>query len=562
MAQLFNQEVVFSLLGGLGLFLYGVKMLTDGLQQASGEHLRKILTILTRNRFSGAMVGFFTTALLQASSATTIMVIGFVNAGLLSLGQGISVVLGANLGTTLTSQLLAYQIGHLALPVIALGALLKLFSRKPRWQTAGEMLLGCGILFLALAILKDAFALIRGDDAFQDVLLALGKNTLVWVLIGSLLTMATQSAAATIGVAISMATAGVLSLEASIALILGENIGSAITTNVAAVGTSLAARRTALSHLVFNGVGVILFLSTLPVFLQIVATISPGDANFVIQSQDQVQRFGGEVGDRPFIARHIANSHLLLNLINLALFLPLVGLLGKTATLLIRGREKLYEAPIRFIDTRVLNTPPIALSQTRSEVLHMMRHTSQILDETFLYLQDGNNRRLASLAREEESLDLLQREITDFLAALSRRAISAETSRSIVTLMQVVNDLELIGDHCEQIWLLEQQRREQKVVFSPAALAEIKQIGGACRDFFHLVATGLDAGESYPVSQARERVNLVERLVEASRTNHITRLGTGECAVQPGLIFNDMLHNFEKVAAHTCSIAVIAGEVR
>lgn len=554
MAQLFSQEVVFRLLGGLGLFLFGMKLLTDALQQVAGEKVRKTLSSLTSNRVAGALLGALTTSLLQASSATTIMVIGFVNAGLFSLLQGITVVLGANLGISLTSQLLALQIAPLALPAIAVGAGLKRFSSSSRLRIGGDLLLGFGILFLGLSFLKEAFVFIRAEESSQLALLAIGDSRLIWLLIGALLTMATQSGVITVGLAITMSFSGLLSLEAGIALVLGENIGSSITTNLAAIGAGLAARRTALAHFLFNAIGVSLVFCLFPLFVELVSSVSPGEANFVIQTQEQSAYFGNAIGDKPFVARHIANSHLLFNILNLLIFLPLTGVLAKATSRLLRGREVISEAPIKFIDRRVLDTPLIALSQARSEVRNMSQRAIQVLDETILYLQDADPRHLPHLIRQEEALDLLQREITDFLAALSRRTITAEASRSVGALMLVTNDLERIGDHCQNLWRLGQKCGERKIVFSPVAQTELRQISVATREFFAAVAAKTLSDDAAGVVDAAEREGEVERLEEVLRNNHISRLGTGECSVQPGLVFIDMLHYFAKIANHSYSI--------
>ena len=262
-----------------------------------------------------------------------------------------------------------------ALLAIGIGAGLKLFSRTRKWVDSGEVLLGFGILFFGLSIMKGAFEPIKGSAEIRHLFLIIGDNHLLGVLIGALLTVIVQSSSATIGITLALASTGLLTFDASVALILGENIGTTITANLAAIGTNLAARRTALAHFLFNVIGVAYMLLFFPQFIHLVDKITGmagiGPADFVVQTQAQAAALACAIGDKPFIARHIANAHTLFNIINTLIFLPLVGLLAKLTTLLIRGREEEMEFHLKFIDNRVLNTPPIALGQARSETRRM-----------------------------------------------------------------------------------------------------------------------------------------------------------------------------------------------
>ncbi|MCK4502208.1 MAG: Na/Pi cotransporter family protein, partial [Desulfuromonadales bacterium] len=301
MSALLNQQLLFGLLGGLGMFLFGMKIMSEGLQKIAGDKMRKILAVLTNNRVIGALVGIAVTAIIQSSSATTVMVVGFVNAGLLTLVQSIGVVLGANVGTTITAQLIAFKITKFALPAIGLGAGLALFSKNKKYVYIGEIVLGFGLLFFGLATMKHAFNPLKSSEEFRQIFLLVGDYKLLGVLIGALLTVVVQSSSATIGITLALASSGLVSFEASVALILGENIGTTITANLAAIGTNLAARRTAFSHFLFNTIGVLYMLILMPIFMKFISSITPGDADFVIQTQAQVASFGGEIGDKPFI---------------------------------------------------------------------------------------------------------------------------------------------------------------------------------------------------------------------------------------------------------------------
>ena len=552
---LLNQKLIFGLMGGLGLFLFGMKILSEGLQKVAGNRMQKILAALTNNRVVGALVGIAVTALIQSSSATTVMVVGFVNAGLMSLVQSIGVILGANIGTTVTAQLIAFKITKYALPAIGIGAAFKLFSRNRKWSYIGEILLGFGLLFFGLSVMKSAFDPLKASEEFRQVFMVVGNNHLLGVLIGAVLTVVVQSSSATIGITIALASTGLLSFEASVALILGENIGTTMTANLAAIGTSLNARRTAFAHFLFNSLGVCYMLALFPLFLQFVSSMTPGDADFVIQTQEQVARMGGEIGDKPFIARHIANTHTMFNIVNTIIFLPMVGLLAKLSTFAIRGHDKETDFHLKYLDNRVLSTPPIALAQARSETRRMAQIAQEMVDETLRFLQDNDLKRIPDLQNKENLTDVLQKEITNFLVALSQKSIDQEASKEIASMMNMINDLERVGDHCENLWNLNQRKLAQRITFSEIAMNEITDISELTSSFLATVVAALMQKNTEVYDEAHRLEVAIDDLEERLRNNHIKRLNTGECTVNSGLIYIDMLHNFEKIGDHTFNFA-------
>jgi len=550
-----NQKLIFGLMGGLGLFLFGMKIMSEGLQKIAGSRMRKILSALTSNRIVGTLVGIAVTAMVQSSSATTVMVVGFVNAGLMSLVQSIGVILGANIGTTVTAQLIAFKITKYALPAIGIGAGFKLFTKNQKWSYFGEILLGFGLLFFGLSVMKHAFDPLKTSDEFRQLFMIVGDNHLIGVMIGAVLTMIVQSSSATIGITIALATSGILSFDASVALILGENIGTTITANLAAIGTNLAARRTAFAHFLFNSLGVCYMLLFFPFFLNFISSMTPGDADFVIQTHDQVARMGGELGDKPFIARHIANTHTMFNIVNTIIFLPLVGLLAKISTVVIRGSDADIEFHLKYLDNRVLSTPPIALAQARSETLRMAKVARAMVDETLLFLQDNDLKKIAGLEKKEDLTDVLQKEITDFLVKLSQKSITQATSQEVAAMMNMVNDLERVGDHCENLWTLNQRKLDQKITFSEIAMNEISEISELTREFLATIIQALEDKNTGIFEEAHRLEDGIDDIEERLRNNHIKRLNTGECTVNSGLIFIDMLHNFEKIGDHTYNFA-------
>jgi len=562
MSALLNQQFIFGLLGGLGLFLFGMKTMSEGLHKVAGENIRRIFAALTNNRIVGTLVGAAVTAIIQSSTATTVMTVGFVNAGLLSLVQAIGVVLGANIGTTVTAQLIAFNISQFALPLIAVGAALKLFSRKKKHVYSGEIVLGFGLLLLGLATMKLGFAPLKNSDEFRQLLIAVSDYKLLAVLIGALMTVIVQSSTATIGVTLALAATGLISFETSVALVLGENIGTTITANIAAIGTNLAARRTAFAHFLLNSIGTLIILLLLPFYLKFVAFLTPGEADFIIQTQAQAESLSAAIGDKPHIARHIANAHTLFNLINVILFLPFVGYLAKLSTLVVRGKDVSDSLQVKFIDSRVLNTPPIAVGQARREAQRMAQVTLEMLEETCDFLEDNKQKRIIELERREELVDLLQREITKFLVQLSQRSISSQTSEIIASLLHIVNDLERVGDHCENLWRLGQKKSAAGIVFSDIGENEIAIIGDRCKDFLRFVIEALESQATGIAVEAIAYEDSIDEMEKTMRLKHIDRLNTGECAVQPGLLFIDMLHNFEKIGDHTFNVSEALQENR
>jgi phosphate:Na+ symporter len=562
MSALISQQLVFGLMGGLGLFLFGMRIMSEGLQKVAGDRMRQILGALTSNRIVGTLVGVGVTAIIQSSGATTVMVVGFVNAGLLSLVQSLGIILGANIGTTVTAQLIAFNITRFALPAIGIGAALKLFGRQRRNVYLGEIILGFGLLFFGLATMKLAFEPLKTSEEFRQLFLLVGDYRLLAVLIGALLTIIVQSSSATIGITLALASSGLLPFETSVALILGENIGTTVTANLAAIGTSLAARRTAFCHFLFNFLGVVYMLVLFKFFTGFVDAVTPGDPNLIVTTVADAERYGVAIGDAPYSARHIANTHTLFNIVNTLVFLPLLGILAKLSTLFVRGGEKeVEELQVKYIDQRVLNTPPIALGQARSEIRRMARVTLEMLGKTNRFMQDHQSRHIAGLEKREELVDLLQKEITDFLAALSQKSITQETSKDIVKMMHMVNDFERIGDHCQNLWRLTLRKIDNKVSFTEIGANELAEMAETTREFLQFVVDAMDDRDRSIGRKAMEYEDAIDDMEKRLRNNHIARLHTGECAVKPGLIYIDLLHSFEKIGDHAFKVAeAIVGE--
>ncbi len=557
------EGMVFAFLGGLGLFLYGMKIMSEGLQKAAGNRLRQVLEKLTTNRIAAFLVGTSVTAIVQSSSATTVMVIGFVNAGLMNLMQAIGVILGANIGTTITGQMIAFKVHHYALPAIGIGVALKFFTWNRRWQYFGEILLGFGMLFYGLDVLKDGLAVLKTQPFFQDAFISFSHNHIIAVLAGALLTIVLQSSSATVAITMTLAASGALTFEGGLGLILGENIGTTITALLASIGTNVSAKRAARAHMVINVLGVIYVLLLFPLFARLVDNFTPGDPEMVLAGAQQATEYAMAVGDKPFIARHLANAHTFFNIFNCLLFLPLVGIIAKVCIWMVpAGDEEESTYHLRYLDNRVLDTPALALAQAHQETTRMAGLCLRMFDQTMECFETFSQKLVEKVYRKENTVDMLQKEITDFLVNVTQLSTTPEISREVSATMYIVNNLERLGDHCENLIRLVERKHDQKIEFSAEALKEIANIRGKAREFLELMVSGLEKGkyERFMIL-AKAFEGSINSLEDRYRNRHIERLSEDRCSVVQGLIFIDILTNFEKIGDHCFNICeVVAGE--
>ena len=540
--------IIFQSLGGLGLFLFGMKIMSEGLQKVAGNRMRKILGIVSNNRFVGCGVGALVTSVIQSSSATTVMLVSFVDAGLMSFIQATGVVLGANIGTTVTAQLIAFNITAYALPAIAAGVLLKFFLGRQKWIYVGDVLLGFGLIFFGLATMKAGFAPLKDHPSFVALFTRFNADDIVsimlCILVGTVLTMILQSSSATIGVTMALASQGLLNFEASVALILGDNIGTTITAQLASIGASINARRTARAHAIFNVVGVVLIVLFFPFFLKLVVWMT--SALMDIGSPDLL--VGGE---QPNIGRYIANAHTAFNLVNALFFLIFLNYLVRMTSWLVperKGERDLDEfRHIKFIDSRYIDTPDVAIAQARAEVVRMGEAVEKMYAEVVHSLKERKLKELSKWRKREDTIDHLQKEIIQFLVQVVQRPISAEESKEVASLMRMANNLERAGDGIENIAELLEELIEQNLHLSEGGLHDYEVISTKVGKFLAVVVEGIRNEDKEIMSLAQELENDIDRMREEMRGNYIMRLQSGVCTVDPGLILVDMLTAFEKI---------------
>mgnify|MGYP000144459184 FL=1 len=532
--------ILAGVLGGLGLFLFGMNMMGNGLQKAAGNRLKQMIGALTTNKYIGVVVGAIVTMLVQSSSATTVMVVGFVNAGLMSLYQAIGVIMGANIGTTITAQLVAFKLTDIAPFVIAAGVALQLASKKRKHQEIAEVLIGFGILFLGMKTMSSVLKPLSHTPAFEQMITGL-SNPFMGIAVGFIITAIVQSSSATTGLLLAIASTGVLGLDAAFPILFGQNIGTCVTAMISSVGASRTARRAAMMHLLFNLAGTaifMIFLYTLPI-VDWITSLSAGD-----------------------VQRQIANAHSLFNITNTLLLLPFSALFVKAVERIIPVKEDEYQFKIvKYLDRRIISeTPEIAIGLAGKEVLRMGKIVRENLSTAMEAVQEADAEKIRLVIENEKIINNLNHDITTYLIDLSQQDVSDQSQVRIQALMNAITDIERVGDHAENISELAQYRIDNEVSFSETAQKELKHIYDMV---FMTYRTSLDAIKTVDRS-LMEQVEVVEaqvdQLEKEYRKAHISRLNKGLCEPRAGIIFLELISNLERVSDHAMNIAALVDE--
>jgi phosphate:Na+ symporter len=521
----------FTMFGGLGLFIYGMKLMGEGLERAAGDRIKSLLELLTRNRFLGVIVGALVTAIIQSSGATTVIVVGLLNAGIMDLPQAIGVIMGANIGTTMTAQLIAFKLSNIALPAIGVGSGMTLFGKNKTHRFIGQVILGFGLLFFGMQTMETALKPFAEMPEFINFMARFSKTPILGVLAGFLTTGLIQSSSVTIGILQALASQGIVNLSTALPILFGDNIGSCVVAILSSIGTNINARRAAFFHLTFNIIGTIIFLLILPLVKMVV----------VFTSVDPV--------------RQIANAHTFFNLANTVIQLPFVILLVKLVTHLIPGEPVIIERGLKYIDDRLLETPSLALTQVKKEIARMGRLSLDTLKDSidaFLKYDENKDKQ----TREKETVvNELTRETTRYLALLSRTSLPVDEYDSITYLISAINDMERVGDHAINILELAEFRNDHRLPFSNEAINELIQMASKVQETFDMAIFAFlhwDEQSAKKILVSEEEIDKMEKTL---RLNHIKRLNEGTCNPSSGVIFLDMLSNFERVGDHSFNIA-------
>ena len=528
-------EIAISLIAGLGMFLYGMNVMGDGLQKAAGDKLKKIIEMLTTNRIMGVLVGAVVTGIIQSSSATTVMTVGFVNAGIMTLKQAIGIIMGANIGTTVTAQLVSFSIEKYAPIAIGIGVLFWLFSKNTTVKNFSEILIGFGILFVGMNFMKAAAAPVSEMQSVHNAMLYLSRNPLLGVLAGFMITGTIQSSSASIGILIVLASQGVLPITAALPVLYGDNIGTCVTSLLSTIGASRNSKRTALMHLCFNVIGTILFIVVLsrPI-IRIVENVDPTN-----------------------VPRQIANAHTLFNLVNVVILLPFSNYIVKLAYKLVPLNEEDEDeklATTKFLDDRMLETPSIALSNTVDEIIRMASRSTRSLNYAYDSIKSGSDELRSKSFDYEQIVNSLQYDITNFLFKLTTRNLSDAERIKTDVLFHIVNDIERVGDHAENIAEISQELSDKNVVFSEEAIKELDLIFDIASNNFYDSITAIKTNNLELAETVAQREKKVDLLEQSARNSHMARLHEESCSVEAGIYFLDIISSLERISDHSKNI--------
>ncbi len=530
------QQVIFQFLGGLGLFLFAIKYMGDGLQKSAGNRLRTILDRFTTNPFMGILAGIFVTVLIQSSSGTTVITVGLVSAGLMTLRQAIGVIMGANIGTTVTAFIIGIDIGEYAYPILLLGAVMLFFFKSVRVQNVGQIFFGFGGLFIGLDLMSSGLSPLRELPLFTTLILEMSHSPILSVVVGTVFTLIVQSSSATIGILQGLYAENLISLEAALPVLFGDNIGTTITAVLAAIGASIVAKRAAAIHVLFNVAGAIIFMVFLGLFTQFIVWVT---TQLYLEPKMQ-----------------IAFAHGTFNIVNTLLQLPFIGAWAFLVTKLLPEREKKTEKIALYLDETIIEkSPSIAIGQAKKEVIHMGYMSLDGLKSSLSYLKSNNPEDAAFTMMLEKNINTLDEEITKYLVKIFPYSITPDDSNELQSLLNLVCDIERIGDHSENIIDQINYMIERNIVLSDYAKNEVYEMFDLT---IRSVTLSIEALEKRDLSKARRVYELEEQIDEMERhlrKQHIHRLNHGECTPKSGLTYTDLLSNLERIGDHAHNIA-------
>lgn len=529
-------SMLMQLAGGLGLFLFGMKLMGDGLEMAAGSKLRGMIERLTKNKYMGALVGLVVTAVIQSSSATTVMVVGFVNAGLMNLAQAVGVIMGANIGTTVTGVMIAINLTAIAPLAVLIGVVMISFIKRNSVKHIGQIIAGFGILFMGMKMMSTAMEPLSESEVFTSLMTSF-SNPLLGVLVGLVFTAIIQSSSASVGVLQALGAAGAITLPSAIYVIYGQNIGTCVTALISSVGTSKTARRTAVVHLMFNVFGAILFIviSMLFPFAELVQRIAPGN-----------------------VMAQISIVHVIFNVVCTAIMLPLSSLLVKVACKVIPGSDPVKSSnSLAYLDARILSTPPVAVAQLFKEVDRMGQLAKETLGMAMDALITQDNTKVDQIYENENTINFLNRGIAEYLVKINGLDLEDYDRQALGSMYHVISDMERIGDHSENLCELAQTLKKSKQKFSPWAVEQATEMRNRVEAMLEEALQMFASRETQPQMAAdiNRREEIIDDATQELKDLHIERLNQGKCSVVAGTVFMDMLTNLERIADHCTNIA-------
>lgn len=531
-------SIFISLIGGLGLFLYGMNLMGDGLQKSTGPRLEKAIELLTSNVVMGVLVGAVVTGIIQSSGATTVMVVGFVNAGIMTLYQAIGVIMGANIGTTVTAQLVSFDASIISSVALGVGIVLYMIGSKskPNLKNISEILIGFGILFIGMEFMKEAVAPLSDIPAFRDMLKGLADHQLLGLLAGFAMTTCLQSSSASMGILIALSSQGLMPLAGALPILYGDNIGSCTTSLISSIGANKNAKRAALMHLTFNVIGTILFMIILNKPISMIVTyFDPNDT-----------------------ARQIANSHTLFNITNVLILLPFSKLIVKLVMKIIpdkAGDDEFEDKTTKYLDDRMLETPSIALGNVIKETLRMGYKSKESFEYSMNAILESSNEYVSRTFEKEKLINKIQKRLLDYLVKLSKKTLDDKLIVSVDLLFNTVNDIERVGDHSENIAELAQTAINSHLKLSKDGKKEIEDMYKKVLATYTMSLEAMKSNNKDLANQVLKLEDEVDHMEKSLRSNHMSRLHNNLCNMDSGIIYLDLITNLERIADHSSNIA-------
>ena len=545
-------EMLFRFIGGLGMFLYGMNVMADGLQKSAGGRMRHLLGVLTKNRLMGILLGAAVTAVIQSSSATTVMVVGFVNAGLMNLAQAAGIIMGANIGTTITAWIVSMsEWGNILKPeffaplLIGIGAFLILFSKKEKSRELSEILIGFGLLFIGLSFMSEAITPYRDAPVFSEAFRILGGNPILGILTGLIVTAIIQSSSASVGILQTLAANGVVTWNSAIYITLGQNIGTCVTALLSSLGAQRTAKRAAVIHLLFNVIGAVLF----------------GGVMFAVFSVNRV------LAASSINSVEISIFHTVFNVTNTILLYPFANWLVKISGILIKGeeepeeeKEETYELP--HLDERILETPSFAVEHAVKEVVRMGELSCRHAKLAFDAVRTGSQKRVDKAYQIEETMNKYESQMAEYLAKISSTSLNDHQRQVVGNLVYTVSDIERMSDHCDNIAEMAERMIQEKLTFSLEAMEGLEEIEGLALDSMKASILARQTEKIAYVQQTIQLEDEVDDLEEELREKHIERLSRNQCSAARGVIYLDILSNIERISDHANNVAgYVADEI-
>lgn len=533
------QWTIFAIVGGLGIFLFGINLMGDSLKAMAGNKIKIIIEKSTNTPLKGILMGILITALLQSSSGTTAITVGLVRAGLMTLPQAVGIILGANIGTTVTSFLLGLPIKEYALPIMALGSFLIFFFGRKKTKQFGGVLLGFGMLFYGLDIMGGALKQLVNLPAFEQALLSVAETPILGLVVGALSTAIIQSSSATIGILQELYTTGYIPLIGAIAIVFGDNIGTTVTAVLASLGGSVAAKRTAAAHVLFNIIGSIVFMLFLGVYTRLI----------------QGMELAFLDGEKHKLT--ISYAHMIFNITNTFIMFWFVKQLVWLVTKIIRGEDGLIEVDFQALQEDLIQEAPVlALESAKIVVTNMGKLTEQMFDSTVEYSFSNQKKLFENGMQIEEMLDTIDKKAHDYLVKIAQGGLDSESSQLQASYVDTIRDFERIGDHCTNILQFFEHRYDNKIALSEDAEKELSRLYDIVKESIGLTIKAFEHYDKESAMQVMEREEVIDRLVIKNRKRHIMRINQADSSEQEDEFYVDILSNIERIGDHCNNIVI------